>query len=135
MAEVTCSRVNKDGKDLKVTVRARSHTLLADALIVDGGTDQGPTPHEILAGALAACTSITVQMYANRKAWPLKSADVTVRLNKESSDLNQTEHFDVTVSFQGDLSVEQRDRLLEIAYRCPVHKALSGSIAIKVALA
>lgn len=121
-----------------MALRARSHTLLADAMTEDGGTDQAATPHEILAGALAACTSITVQMYANRKAWRLGSADVTVRLSKESSDasaIEPTTHFDVTISFQGDLTKDQRGRLLEIAQRCPVHKVLAGSIAIKVALA
>ena len=118
---------------LKISVKARQHTMIADAAATDGGTDTGPTPHEMLAASLAACTSMTVQMYADRKKWPLKSCDATVRLLKSDSTPPKAV-FNVTVSFDGDLDTEQRARLLEIAHRCPVHRVLTGPIEMKVSL-
>lgn len=133
MVEVSAHRVAKDTKvSLQVSLGARGHELISDAQVPDGGSDAGPTPHEILAGSLAACTSITVQMYANRKGWSLRSCDVTVRMPE--SPIEQPEQkqtiFDLTISFDGDLSAEQRARLLEIANRCPVHLALKRPIQI-----
>jgi putative redox protein len=72
-------------------------------------------------------------MYANRKGWPLKSCDATIRMGDgNKKDLNAPTTFDVTVAFEGPLSVEQRERLLDIANRCPVHKALTQPIQIRV---
>jgi putative redox protein len=130
MVEVSANRV---ANDLRVSLHARSHEVIVDAEVEVGGTDQGPTPHELLAASLAGCTSITVQMYADRKGWPLKSCDVTVRLvDGDKSDANSATNFTVTVSFDGELTAEQRSRLLEIANRCPVHRALMRPTQIKV---
>ena len=124
-------RANRVASDLKVSLHMRQHNVVVDAQVEDGGTDAGPTPHELLAASLAGCTSITVQMYANRKGWDLKSCDVTVRMpDGEKGDA--ITNFDVTVSFTGDLSAEQRTRLLEIANRCPVHRALMRPTQINV---
>lgn len=131
MVEVQASRVGETG--FKIETRARDHAFNADSEKKDGGTDTAPTPHELLAGSLAACTSMTVQMYAARKGWPLKSCDVTVRMTDgDGKDPNSATHFDVTVSFNGDLDSEQRQRLLEIANRCPVHRALARPVHIQV---
>ncbi len=130
MVEVSANRV---ADDFRVSIHARSHEFVVDAQVEDGGTDDGPTPHELLAASLAGCTSMTVQMYANRKGWPLKSCDVTVRLSDGQKDAaNSTTNFDVTVSFNGELTVDQRQKLLEIANRCPVHRALMRPMQITI---
>jgi len=126
-------RTRRAANDLRYTVKARQHEITTDAEINDGGTDLGATPHELLAAALAGCTSITVQMYANRKGGPLKSCDTEVRLTSgEKTDVNSPTVFEVKVWLEGELTVEQRERLLEIANRCPVHRALTRPISIRV---
>ncbi|GAB5496551.1 MAG: OsmC family protein [Phycisphaerales bacterium] len=110
-----------------VTVKGEvEHRFTSDAHPSDGGQGKGPTPHELLEASLAGCKSITVQMYAQRKGWPLESVTVRVRHEhraKEGSD-DKAHHFDVQVELTGDLTDEQRTRLHEIAGRCPVHKIL-----------
>ena len=104
--------------------------FLADAEVTRGGTGTGPSPHEYLAAALAACTSMTLKMYAERKTWKLDNAIVTVDIERE----NDVETFIRDIRLVGDLDVEQRTRLLDIATKCPIHKALSGEIQIKTHL-
>jgi putative redox protein len=127
-------KATRTANDLRITLTARQHEFTADAETSDGGTDTAPTPHEILAAALAACTSMTVQMYANRKQWPLTSCDVTVAMSVlgEKKDPNSKTLFDVKVRFKGELDLDQRERLLEIANRCPVHRELARPIVIHV---
>jgi len=102
------------------------HKIIADTSKNLGGTDLGPNPHQILEAALSACTIITVQMYADRKAWALQSTQVKVSIDREGPE----SHITREISFTGDLSSEQRSRLLDIAEKCPVHKLLSSSISI-----
>jgi uncharacterized OsmC-like protein len=123
-------------------ILAGSHALTADEPSESGGTDIGPSPYDLLLAALGACTSMTVGMYARRKAWPLDS--VTVRLrhahvhasdcatceNKESL-LDRIER---DVNFAGALNDEQRAKLLEISNKCPVHRTLSSCIDIQTRL-
>jgi putative redox protein len=107
-------------------VRIGPHTLVADEPVESGGDDAGPEPHEWLLAGLGACTSITVKMYATRKAWPLESVEVSV----SGDHVDGTFVFTRRVTLRGLLTEEQRARLLEIANRCPVHKVLSGPIRI-----
>ena len=121
------------------TIVARRHTLAADEPLTVGGTDTGPDPYELLLASLGACTSITVQMYARQKQWPL--AAVSVRLShqkvhaKDCAECEQETGFvDVMekhVDLTGDLSPDQRARLLEIADKCPVHRTLTGAVKIR----
>ena len=104
--------------------------FLADAEVTRGGTGTGPSPHEYLAAALASCTSMTLKMYAERKTWKLDNAIVTVDIERE----NDVETFIRDIRLVGDLDVEQRTRLLDIATKCPIHKALGGEIQIKTQL-
>ena len=104
--------------------------FLADSEVVRGGTGTGPSPHEYLAAALASCTSMTLKMYAERKAWKLENAIVTVDIERP----HDVETFIRDIELVGELDIEQRERLLDIATKCPIHKALSGEIQIKTQL-
>ena len=103
---------------------------LSDAEVSRGGTGTGPSPHEYLGAALAACTSMTLKMYSERKAMSLRNAIVTVDIKRQ----DDVEIFIRDIELIGDLNDEQRERLLEIAQRCPIHKALAGEIEIKTQL-
>ena len=104
--------------------------FLADAEVSKGGSGTGPSPHEYLGAALAACTSMTLKMYAGRKEMKLENAIVTVDIER----VNDVETFTREVHLLGDLSTQDRERLLEIANKCPIHKALTGQIQIKTQL-
>ena len=114
--------------DQSVTVGA--HQLMSDLDSSKGGADTGPSPHEYLAAALASCTSMTLKMYAGRKSWGLENAIVTVDISRA----DEVERFTRTISLVGNLDAEQTARLLDIADKCPVHKALIGTIAIDTQL-
>jgi len=103
---------------------------LSDAEISRGGSGTGPSPHEFLGAALAACTSMTLKMYSERKSIALKNAIVTVDIERH----NDVEIFTRHIQLLGDLDDQQRERLLEIAQRCPIHKALAGEVQIKTQL-
>jgi len=117
----------------RTDVYAGPHRLTGDEPKDAGGTDTGPNPYGLLTAALGACTAITVRMYADRKQWPLKS--IKVRLSHDkiyAQDCAECENkegkidnFERELEFEGELSPEQRLRLLEIADKCPVHNTLS----------
>lgn len=124
-------------------VTAGGIQFTADEPIADGGTGQGPNPYELLQAALGACTSMTLRMYANRKGWPL--ARVTVRVEhakreplpgEESENSGgRIDHFIRHIMVEGALDQSQRQRLLEIANSCPVHRTLRSRSAIDTLLA
>ena len=103
---------------------------LSDTEISRGGSGTGPSPHEFLGAALAACTSMTLKMYSERKSINLKNAIVTVDIERHDDIEVLTRHIELI----GDLDDQQRARMLEIAQRCPIHKALAGEIQIKTQL-
>ena len=125
-----------DGFTAEVLVR--KHGLTADEPIDVGGNDFGPSPYELLTSGLGACTAMTLRMYAKRKKWPLE--EVTVHINhskdhaEDSQDLenpgSKIDHFDVTIELSGDLSEEQRERLMEMSKKCPVHRTLHSPVKI-----
>lgn len=130
----------KSGREFYLQeISSRDHTWPADEPEDRGGTDVGPTPYEMLLGALGACTTITVQMYARRKGWDLKGITVDLEHRRihaaDCADCQSKEGFisriDTRVSFQGELSQEQKERLFEIAGRCPVKKTLEGEVVIR----
>lgn len=104
--------------------------FLSDAEVAKGGARSGPTPHEYLGAALADCTSMILKMYAGRKSIHLVNAIVTVDIER-SDDI---EIFSREIQLQGNLSSEEKERLMEIADKCPIHKALAGQIQIKTQL-
>lgn len=107
----------------------RDLTWSSDEPIELGGSDQGPKPTELLLSALASCKLITVRMYAQRKGWELKSTSVALKIVDQENELTTIEK---RIRFEGNLSDEQRARLLEISGRCPVVKMLSKSITFQI---
>ncbi|HET9603231.1 MAG TPA: OsmC family protein [Gemmatimonadales bacterium] len=131
------ARIGLNG--FRTEIEARSHGLVADEPTSLGGTDRGPTPYELLLGALGSCMVMTLRMYADRKGWPLDGVEVRLRTTQShEADCVQCEENDVgitTVERQlelfGALTDAQRERLLEIADRCPVKQTLERGIAIR----
>jgi putative redox protein len=112
------------------TIAIGPHSLASDVMPAEGGDDSGAEPHELLLAALGACTSMTVKMYANRKGWPLEACQVRVTIEREAGKAT----FQRKITLLGPLDDDQRKRLLDIAAKCPVHKTLTGTIAIDSAL-
>lgn len=114
------------------------HNALADEPTTYGGNNFGPSPYEYLSGALASCTAMTVQMYARRKKWNLENITVHIDHSKEhavdcencESSSAKIDTFTKTIKIEGDLTREQKERLMEIADRCPVHRTLISSVQI-----
>jgi uncharacterized OsmC-like protein/alpha/beta superfamily hydrolase len=142
-----------EATDNRVTVRtgtegfrtemfARGKALVADEPVELGGTGQGPTPYDYLLAALGACTSMTVQMYARRKKWPLQAAVVRLDHRKVHAEdcahceepQGKIDRFERELELIGPLTDEQRQRLLEISERCPVHRTLKAEPVIETRL-
>lgn len=114
-----------EGK-LQHVIEIGPHRILTDAPKVHGGEESGPEPHDLLAAALAACTALTVTLYARRKNMDLQDIDVRIEHGERDGKyvLNRR------IRYIGSLNVEEQERLTDIANRCPVHKTLSGQIEI-----
>lgn len=108
-------------------VEVAGHHLRADEGVEKGGEDTGAAPHELLLAALGTCTAMTLKAYAQRKGWPVR--DVQVRLTGTTGDGGLVITKQVTID--GDLDADQRQRMMEIADKCPVHRSLSNPITIK----
>ncbi len=102
------------------------HRVVADEPPDHGGTDEGPSPQELLAASLASCTAITIEMYAKRKGWDI--GDVAVDVNYEPAQRGSPTRFELVVKLPKELPDEQRDKLLTIVNRCPVHRTLEGEV-------
>jgi len=129
-------------KGFQTEILAGVHSLIADEPIAAGGADTGPTPYDYVVAGLGACTSMTLRMYADRKGWPLEAVAVRLDHRKihaddcrgcvESGDM--LDHIDREIEVVGNLSPEQKRRLLEIADRCPVHRTLQSKIRVETRL-
>ena len=125
-------------------IHSDDHHWLADEPKRLGGDNLGPDPYEHLLAALGACTSMTIRMYANRKSWPLEDVSVHLTHRREyledcaDCDEGQGSKLEIlrrVIRLTGDLDVEQRNRLMEIADRCPVHRTLEGHLQIETSAA
>ena len=127
---------------LATELNAAGHRLISDEPEQDGGDNLGPTPYDLLSAGLAACTTMTLQVYARHKKLPLEEATARVRHNKTyakdcadcENEQSRIDEFRRSIHLKGDLTDKERQRLLEIANRCPVHKTLHGTIRIETEL-
>jgi putative redox protein len=119
----------------KTDVTIGKHSLISDEPVSAGGTDLGPSPTELVMAALSACMTITAKIYANRKKWPLQGVELSVGFERIKAadypayegDALQVSEFNIEARFDGDdLTDEQKQRILEIAGRCPVHRLLEN---------
>ena len=120
-------------------IEVGSHELFADEPVSYGGTDTGPSPYDLLLAALGSCTSMTIGLYARKRSWPLEKITVLLRHSKihaQDCDDCETKEGKVDriwrdIHLDGNLSDEQRAKLMEIADKCPVHQTLTSEINIK----
>ncbi|MEQ9104230.1 MAG: alpha/beta fold hydrolase [Rhodothermales bacterium] len=130
-----------DRSHYRTEIVASGHVLVADEPESLGGTNEGPSPYDLVSAGLAACTAITLRMYADRKEWPMEQVQVEVvheKMHAEDCDcgrdasMGRIDVMDRKIHLHGDLSDEQRQRLLEIANKCPVHRSLDeGKVAVR----
>jgi putative redox protein len=118
----------RDGYTHDVSVRG--HELVADEPEAKGGADEGPTPQELVAAALASCTAITVEMYADRKGWDVGDLEVVAEFDDDGR--GGTDGFTVTLKLPGGLTEEQTQRIRAIAAKCPVHRALASETRVSI---
>lgn len=123
-------KVRKAEGRIKQVIEVRANQFFADEP-PELGDDQGPAPHELLDAALGACTAMTLTLVARRKQWPLTDVRVEVSHSKDG----ETYQLSRRVELVGELTAEQRDYLLGIANKCPVHKTLMGRFEISTELA
>jgi putative redox protein len=116
----------RENGSLKHEIEIREHELVADEPEKAGGSDAGPSPQELLAASLASCTAITIEMYANRKGWDI--GDIAVDVDYEPAQRGSPTKFAMKVLLPKELPEEQRERLMQIAAKCPVHRTLEGEV-------
>jgi len=132
----------RSAKGLEQEVEIGRHRLVADEPTDGGGTDAGPDPYQLLLAALGSCTSMTLRLYARRKGWPLEGVDIVLRHRRiHAADCADCEtkvvaidQIDLEITIRGSLDEQQRERLLEIADKCPVHRTLTSEIKIRTRL-
>lgn len=133
---------NLGSEGFTTQIKAGNHFLIADEPKKLGGSDFGPTPYEFLATALATCTSMTIQMYARKKRWPEMNVETHVNYSRRHAEdcqmcedaTSKLETFEREIVVQGELSLQQREKILEIADKCPVHRTLTSEVRISTAL-
>ena len=138
--DITSGEVRIHERDHKfmLDVFSDSHQWIADEPTKVGGRNAGPDPYEHLLASVGACTAMTIRMYAARKQWPLDSVVVDLRHNREhirdcegcEKKPMQLDVIDRDITLQGNLDDEQRERLMAIADKCPVHRTLTGQLSI-----
>ena len=129
--------VTKDSFTTQVSTP--DHMGLTDEPVALGGQNKGPSPYDLLMGALASCTSITLRMYINRKGWNVQRIRVRVNYSRDyeedcessSSVKKKIDVFERIIHIEGDIDDKKRERILEIADKCPVHLTLENSAKIK----
>jgi len=116
----------RNGDSYMHAVDVRAHEVIVDEPKDQGGEDGGPDPQEMLAVSLASCTAITIEMYAKRKGWQI--GEVEVEVDYEPAQRGSPTKFHQVVRLPKELPEDQRDRLMQIAAKCPVHRTLEGEV-------
>jgi putative redox protein len=122
----------RDNGSYRHTVSVRSHDLVVDEPKDQGGDDSGPDPQEMLAVSLASCVAITIEMYATRKGWNI--GDVECEVQYEPAQRGSPTKFHLILRLPKELPEEQRERLMQIAAKCPVHRTLEGEVMFEESL-
>ncbi|MCC2597945.1 OsmC family protein [Sphingobacterium sp. FBM7-1] len=129
---MTKSVITKIGKDpYRTEIHIQPHVILADEPKDMGGQDLGPAPAELLLSSIGSCKAITMRMYADRKQWDLTGAEISLSISKQTGELQDTYFIKCHIRLDGNLDETQRQRLLKIADKCPIHKILSNPIVIE----
>lgn len=126
--------VNIGIEKYKTEVLIGAHSLLIDEPVLMGGKDLGPTPIDLLLSSLGTCKAITMRMYADQKNWPLNSIEIALEAEVLKSENGQLTQINVQVKFNGDLDEKQKERILRVGEKCPVHKILNNPIQIETNL-
>jgi putative redox protein len=118
--------VNRDvSQPMRHRVHLRKHEIIVDGSLAEGGNDDGPSPHDLYDAALASCKALTVVWYARRKDIPL--TDVEVQLERDASGERQGVYkLAVSLRLSGELTGAQREELLAVAAKCPIHKLMTA---------
>jgi putative redox protein len=116
----------RNGGNFQHDIAIREHEVHADEPEENGGDDSAPSPQELLAASLASCTAITIEMYAKRKGWEI--GDVSVDVDYEPAQRGSPTKFKMVLNLPKELPEEQRERLMQIAAKCPVHRTLEGEV-------
>ena len=119
---------------LQLLITAGPARFVADEPVDLGGLDLGPTPHDLVCAGLAACTAQTLRLYAKHKGWPLSEVRVDVSHQRDPAQ-TPPDRFIRVLSLGGPLDGEQRERLLDIAEHCPVHRLLTGGASVRTSVA
>jgi putative redox protein len=122
----------RENGTLRHDVEIRRHVVVADEPSDNGGDDSGPSPQELLAASLASCTAITMEMYAKRKGWDI--GEVVVDVDYEPAQRGSPTRFRLEVRMSEEVPEEQRERLMQIAAKCPVHRTLDGEVMFEESL-
>ncbi|MGB0981012.1 MAG: alpha/beta fold hydrolase [Winogradskyella sp.] len=137
--EQLVGHLNSVEDNFTTSIQTKNHSLIADEPLSVGGSDFGPSPYEYLNAALAACTVMTLKMYAERKKWDLREVFVYISHSRQHSDDLQVEvdkpkyldYISKKLKFVGNLDAVQKERLKEIASRCPVHKTIASEVVFE----
>jgi putative redox protein len=116
----------RENGSYKHEIDIREHHVVSDEPEENGGEDAGPSPQELLAASLASCTAITMEMYAARKGWDI--GDLVVDVNYEPAQRGSPTKFQMAVKLPKELPEEQREKMMQIAAKCPVHRTLEGEV-------
>jgi len=130
--------IARNSEGYRIEVDVGGHTIISDEPTDVGGTGTGPDPYGLLVASVGACTAMTVRMYALRKKWPLGAVTITLKHSRSHAEDDRLcenmpvrlDQIDMTVQLEGQLSAEQRARMLEIAGKCPLHRTLAAGVRI-----
>lgn len=131
MGSKTSSEVVLTNKNYLAEAKTRNHFLVIDEPVASGGDDNGPTPVEYLLTAIGSCVSITLRMYAERKGWDVGKISVNISQNEKQTSEGIEKWLEEEISFEKEITEDQRKRLLVIAGKCPVAKMVKGETKIE----
>lgn len=125
-----CASVEIGKNNYRAEIRADGHIIVSDEPLELGGNNEGMNPSLLLLASLGSCTAITLRMYADRKEWPIEKVRIDLSMDVIKSEFQQTTYIKKHLHFEGPLTDEQKERLIQIADHCPLHRILSNPVVI-----